>query len=90
MNYYCIKRGAANCIPDQIGSAKNYNNLEDGIWYFRAQTCDTGGCSTISTYPVYIDTTAPSITHIDFSTPPGTFLKASSNQILSFVVNTAQ
>ena len=89
LNYYCIKKDTADCDPNTIGSSKNYNNLADGVWYFRAKTCDTGGCSPISTYPVYIDTTAPVIGNISFSSPPGTFLKANSNQILSFVVDIA-
>ena len=40
-------------------SEKTVTSLDDGIWYFRAQTSDDKKWSSISTYVVRIDTQAP-------------------------------
>ncbi len=57
-NYYCFDTNDS-CDPNISWNNKNYSNISDGIHYFRAKTCDTGGCSWISSFQINIDTVQP-------------------------------
>ncbi len=76
-NYYCIDTNNS-CDPNISWDYKSYTNLSNGVWYFRAKTCDTGWCSGVKSFTIKTDMTKATWS-LDYNT--GWYNK---QQIISF------
>lgn len=86
-NYYCLDT-TNSCDPTTQGTTRDFSNLPDGTHYFRAKTCDIGGCSDTGVFIIKIDTTPPNINELPLNLSGGEYFKATDAKTLWFISDT--